>query len=367
MNNRLPAVEDTYAWPIIPIDEFDDCRVVVSDLDGTLRSDVAPMIRMAGLLVPKFVQKLTLREPLRTGKLIRFLVGLGRLWCLRTINREHRRRYKYLFSELHTLAAALLTGMETRQLRAMYQRTLPSMPTLWYPEAVDLLKRLTMNGRVVLVTGSEQIQTEECVRLLENHGVDTSRIHVHGSLYRVDPLTRRFTGGVTHLNVTLEGKRESLLDYTSLVPTPFEAALGNSRPDRALFEAVPADGLRVLVCRPSVLQKRKQSCFVVRKLNRSGFPVLWNGKDYLDSINSDVADESALADELALADESERGSVTVSVCGPVLATDRHFAELTAETVIGRHYGALGDSCRDVTPGELTGVSTSRSQIVMPSC
>lgn len=88
---------------------------------------------------------------------------------------------------------------------------------------------------------------------------------VHGSLYTVDEATRSFTGGVERLNVTLIGKREVVLHCGG----PVVAAIGNSRPDRALFEAVVPGGLRALVCPRAVLERRSAS-FVVRKLERSG-------------------------------------------------------------------------------------------------
>jgi len=353
MSANLPAA-DSNRWPVIPNLQRDELPIVVSDLDGTLRGDVGPMVKLAGLLVPKFIRKVLRREPLRAGKVLWFLLGLGRLWTLRTINREHRRRYKYLFSELHTLAATLLSGTETSQLRELYQQSLPHMAGLWYPEAIELLRRLTRTSRVILITGSEQIQTEECVRLLAQRGVDISRIHVHGSLYTVNPQTRRFTGAVTHLNVTLDGKRESLLDYTAIEPTPFAAALGNSRPDRALFEAVVPDGLRVLVCRSSVVRKRKRSAFVIRKLVRSGFPVLWFAEDYLAEIRSMPA-------------ESGKGCPTEPAPQCVLTTDREFDQLAESGEIARHFGFLSDAaCDETSAADLLNRSRRRPELPMPN-
>lgn len=353
MSAKLPAT-DLNRWPVIAGLQRDELPIVVSDLDGTLRGDVGPMVKLAGLLVPKFIRKVLMREPLRAGKVLWFLLGLCRLWALRTINREHRRRYKYLFSELHTLAATLLSGTETLQLRELYQQSLPHMSGLWYPEAIELLRRLTQTSRVILITGSEQIQTEECVRLLATHGVDVSRIHVHGSLYTVNPKTRRFTGAVTHLNVTLDGKRESLLDYTAIEPTPFAAALGNSRPDRALFEAVAPDGLRVLVCRPSVVHNRKRSAFVIRKLVRSGFPVLWFAEDYLAAIRSKAAG-------------SGEDSSTEPASHCVLTTDREFDQLAEDSPIARHFAFLSGADRDEgCPRDLLSRSRRRPELPMPA-
>ncbi|MHC4878326.1 MAG: haloacid dehalogenase-like hydrolase [Planctomycetota bacterium] len=329
MIHKLPSAPAVNAWPVIPSDQRDSLPIVVSDLDGTLRGDVGPMVRMAGLLVPKFLHKMLLREPVRAGKTIRFLWGVICLWTLRTINREHRRRYKYLFSELHTLAASLLSGMDTARIRKMYRQNLVQMGELWYPEAIDLLRRLTQSSRVILITGSEQIQTEECVRLLADHGVDISRIHVHGSLYTINPETMQFTGGVTHLNVTLDGKRESLACYTDDNETPFVAAFGNSRPDRALFEAVGHDGLRVLICRSSVLKGQKRSSFVIRKLNRSGFPVVWSQEEY---------QATAGIKNPHLAKHKDRRGRTELL--PVLTTDREFALLAANGSLAERYEFL---------------------------
>lgn len=335
MSVQLPGSENEYDWPVIPRWSFDDIPVVVSDLDGTLRGDVTPMVRMAGLLVPNFLQKLKFREPWRLRKVLWFLFGLARLWVLRTLNREHRRRYKYLFSELHTLAAALLTDIEIGLLRRTYQETLPTISGLWYPEAINLLRRLTAEGRVVLVTGSEQIQTEECVRLLERHGVDISRIHVHGSLYGVNSETSRFNGTIKHLNVTLEGKREALASYTKWNSTPFSVALGNSRPDRALFEAVPVTGLRVLVCRTSVLQHKMESSFVVRKLNRSGSRVMWDENTYL----SEVAN---IVEQLSQPTEFNKACFLV----PILATDSRFQVLAQSSLLADAYSTLAAAAMD---------------------
>ena len=118
---------------------------------------------------------------------------------------------------------------------------------------MELLRRSTAAGVVLLVTGSEQLQSEECVRVLSERGVATDRIFVRGSLYEFDAGTAKFTGRVGHLNVTLQGKREVL--QTSLPPgCRVACSAGNSRPDRALFEVTAPRGACLLVCANSVLQ-----------------------------------------------------------------------------------------------------------------
>jgi hypothetical protein len=105
--------------------------------------------------------------------------------------------------------------------------------------------------------------------------------------------------------------------------------LGNSRPDRALFEAIPITGLRVLVCRPSVLQRQKESSFVVRKLNRSGHRVVWEEDTYLAHIDN-LLDRPAMVDPLDEADSLV----------PVLATDSRFRELSDLSRIASAYPAF---------------------------
>jgi hypothetical protein len=270
----FPRGGEGYGWRPIP-DRLSHLPVSVVDLDGTLRGDVIPMVKLAAPLVPNFLAKVTFREPLNAHKLVRFLWNMGGLWTLRIIYYEHRRRYKHLFSELHNLAAALLAGMELEVIRAKFRQHLPAVKGLWFEHSAELLKRLTDSGLVVLVTGSEQLQTEESVRLLAGLGVDVDRIFVRGSLYGFHPRTERFTGKVRHLNVTLEGKRDAL-QLSLPEQARVRAAVGNSRPDRALFERVTTDGLCLLVCPTSVIERRKDKTFVVRKLRHSGYRVHWD-------------------------------------------------------------------------------------------
>ncbi len=112
------------------------------------------------------------------------------------------RRYKRLFSELHYLAASLLAGTGRDELRARYQRDLSAMRYLWSEHAIELLRRLTRESVVVLVTGSEQTQTEECVRLFAGQNVVLERILVRGSLYGFDVARKCYTGSVEAQNVT---------------------------------------------------------------------------------------------------------------------------------------------------------------------
>jgi hypothetical protein len=144
---------------------------------------------------------------------------------------------------------------------------------------------LTQQAVVVLVTGSEQVQTEECVRLLAMRGVDTDRILVHGSLYGCDAETGRFHGAVEHLNVTLEGKRDAVRAFREDPTLRVAAAMGNSRPDRALLEAVHPKGLRVLVCSRSILQRRDVRTFALRKYRRSGFHLVWDLDEYRTAVD----------------------------------------------------------------------------------
>jgi phosphoserine phosphatase len=198
------------------------------------------------------------------------------------------------------------TGLE--ETRAKYRSRLVHYVGLWSEGAVALLQRLTDRGVVVLVTGSEQLQTEECVRLLDGTGVRIDRIVVRGSLYGFDAEQQRFTGGVQQLNVTLDGKRDAV---DSLCATPdlrIVGAVGNSRPDRALFEAVIPEGICVLVCPPSVVQGRKRSTFVIRKLQRNGFRLVWDAAAY-----------PSLVDEFASSLAAEQR--------PVLADDHTFQTL----------------------------------------
>ena len=333
MRRFAPDVD--YGWPKIP-EALRDEPVVLVDVDGTVRGEVLPMVRLAQPMVPKVLRKVMLREPWNLYKLVHFSWNLGKLWTLRTINREHRKRYKHLFSELHHLAATLLEDMPVGDYRARYRQCLAQMPGLWYEDAVPLLRQLTRRAVVVLVTGSEQAQTEECVHLLSNRGVDTSRIFVQGSLYGCDPVEQKFDGSVQHLNVTLDGKRDAVRWYTEDPLSRVAAALGNSRPDRALFEAVGLGGLRVLVCSRSVLQRRDAGTFVIRKYERSGFRICWDMDDYL-----------AMA---RLGSQSPAGSDDL----PILVTDRHYRNILDGIRLRSHWDRLlADSPRGVANWEPT--------------
>jgi phosphoserine phosphatase len=281
------------------------------------------MVKLAGPLVPNFLNKVLFHEPLNAHKFVYFVWNLGRLWTLRTIFSEQRRRYKHLFSELHHLAAALLRGMRLEDVRAMYRESLCRTQGLWFDGAVELLRRVTRSAVVVLVTGSEQLQTEECVRLLADWGVDTERIFVHGSLYGYDRSTGRFTGQVQQLNVTLEGKRDVVRRYAEDPTCRIAGAIGNSRPDRALFEVVEPAGVRILVCPETVFRKRKETSFVVRKLARSGFQVYWEPQQFL----------------LAAGEHAESGDCTPI---PVLATDSTFANVLTSQALWEVYPHLAE-------------------------
>ena len=177
------AARRVYGWPAPPRVEGE--ALVLADLDGTLRGDVLPMVKLVGPLLPRFADKVLRREPWNARKLVHFLWDVARLWTLRTLHAEERRRYKQLFSELHHLAAAMLRGAGLASVRAKYRSALPRIPGLWHAGAVELLARMSAQARVALVTGSEQLQTEECVALLAPR-VDPRRVRVHGSLYRHD-------------------------------------------------------------------------------------------------------------------------------------------------------------------------------------
>ena len=306
-----------YGWHPIPPD-FQDRPVVILDLDGSLRGDVMPMVRLARPLVPKFTRKIMLREPLGTKRLLRFIWNLTSLWTLRTIHYEQRRRYKHLFSELHHLAAAMLQDMSLGEVRRMYCDTFASTPGLWWPDAVRLLRRLTREANLLIVTGSEQLQTEECVKLLAGHGVLTNRIFVRGSLYDFNEQRRRFTGRVKRLNVTLEGKRDAVQAFGGEPGGHVLGALGNSRPDRALFKAVAPGGFCVLVCPESVIQERKETTFVIRKLHRNGFRIYWEVPEFLDAV-----------------DQFEQNQFSAD--RPVLATDCYFTSLLRDSQLKRAF------------------------------
>ena len=296
-----------YGWRPIPSEE-NELPVVLVDVDGTMRGDVLPMIRMVRLLMPDYVKKFTFQEPFNAHKALRFMVNITKLWVLRTIYSEQRRRYKHLFSELHSLAAAILHGTEVETLRSDYRTQLLRVKGLWHTGAVNLLRRFTARANVVLVTGSEQVQTKECVRLLDDQGVLTRRIFVRGSLYGVDRGSQKFTGVVDHLNVTIDGKRDVVRPLSQQSGKRIMAAIGNSRPDRALFEAVRPGGLSMLVCPGPVFQARKERTFVLRKLRQSGYRLVWDVSDWVNAVRNDV-------------DTGSKGTQ------PVLATDSDFQAL----------------------------------------
>jgi phosphoserine phosphatase len=280
------------------------------------------MVKLARPLVPNFLGKVMFHEPLNAHKFFHFLWNLAKLWTLRTVHRQQRRRYKHLFSELHNLSAALLHDTKREDVRLKFDGHLRHMRGLWFDGAVELLRRMTRSAVVVLVTGSEQLQTEQCVHLLADQGVDISRVLVHGSLYGYDPSEGRFTGKVQQLNVTLDGKRDVVRRYTEAAEYRIVGAAGNSRPDRALFEAVEPAGLRIVVCPHSVLRKRKENTFVLRKLWRTGYQVHWEPRDFI-----------AAAGEYAQSGGSARR--------PVLATDSTFANVLTTQALSETYPCIG--------------------------
>ncbi len=312
--------DEEYGWPTVP-ESLRDLPLILLDVDGTVRGDVLPMVKLAQPLIPNFVGKVLFHEPVNAGKLLRFIWNLARLWTLRTLHSEQRRRYKYVFSELHYLAAAMLHDMPVAEVRRKLDQHLPSIKGLWFEGAVELLRRLTRRAVVVLVTGSEQLQTEQCVRLLADQGLDTRRVLVNGSLYGFDRAEGRFTGGVEQLNVTFDGKMDVVRRYADQHGERIVGAVGNSRPDRALFDAVSPRGMRVLVCHGLVFRKRKSGTFVVRKLARSGYQVYWEPEEFL-----------AAVDIYSPSDET--------MLRPVLATDSTFANVLRSRVLGEHYPYL---------------------------
>ena len=329
-------------WREIP-ESLSHLPMIIMDVDGTLRGDVGPMTRLARPLVPRFLHKVMFREPWRLGSFVAFVWNLLRLWVVRTVNRDERRRYKHLFSELHHLAAAMMRFTDADSLRQIYRKHIATCENLWYPAAIELLRRVTPHAVVVLVTGSEQLQTEECVRLLADHGIDTSHIFVRGSLYDYNAATRRFTGRVRHLNVTYDGKRENVACFAH-PRFRVAAAFGNSRPDRALFELVDKSGASVLVCTASVVKKRTRN-FVLRKLDRSGFSICWTPEE----VASHQLQPNTPTDPA--------GKV-----GKVLITDREFHVLLAsdwlETVI---YDLTPETTEPSEPG-----STPSPQRIPPA-
>jgi hypothetical protein len=331
----ISLADGTYGWPTIP-ESLRAEPLILVDVDGTVRGDVMPMVRLARPMLPRVLRKATWKEPWNVHKLVHFSWNLGKLWTLRTVNREQRRRYKHLFSELHHLAAALLEDTPVNAFRARYRRCLPQMRQIWFDGAAALLRRLTQRAIVVLVTGSEQVQTEECVRLLSSRGVDTSRIFVHGSLYGYDPGEQRFIGKVQHLNVTLEGKRDAVRTFRHDASQCVTGAVGNSRPDRALFEAVRPAGLRILVCSRSVLQRRDKRTFVIRKFHRCGFRIVWDVNEYL-AITNRSDDDFAQQESL-----------------PILATDCSYRNLLHSSELQRQWERLLEPIQQEGLGVSTG-------------
>jgi hypothetical protein len=318
---RQFVIEDAYGWPKIP-ESLSDQPLVLVDVDGTVRGEVLPMIRLARPMLPKVLRKVMLKEPWNLHKLLHFSLNLGKLWTLRTVNREQRKRYKHLFSELHHLAATLLQGMPVGEYRARYRHCLARMPGVWFDDAIPLLTQLTRQAVVILITGSEQVQTEECVHLLSDRGVDTDRIFVQGSLYGCDQAKQQFDGGVEHLNVTLDGKRDAVRRYRDDRSLCIAAALGNSRPDRALLEAVCPGGLRALVCSRPVLRRHDARTFVIRKFERSGYRVHWNVDEYL------------------AASQANGNSANQQQEVPILATDCNYRNLLDDFHLGYEWARL---------------------------
>jgi phosphoserine phosphatase len=238
------------------------------------------MVRLAQPLIPKFLLKIKGKAPVHLAKAMQFVSSVGELWVLRAAQSEQRRRYKYFFSELHYLAASLLQHLSGDAVRDLYAKQIPGMEGLWHSEAIALLKQLTRAAIVAVVTGSEQLQTEECVRLLAPLGVDISRVYVRGSLYGYDAKQSKFTGKVSHLNVSLDGKRDAVRDVTGDGTIPVLGAIGNSRPDRALFEVARPDALCALVCPKRVIERRNQRTFALRKIEKHGFKIAWDVRSY---------------------------------------------------------------------------------------
>jgi phosphoserine phosphatase len=279
VGGQLPREETGYGWPPV-IAEHQGLPLYLVDLDGTLRGDVLPMVRLAQPLIPKVLLKIKGKAPVHLAKAVQFVSSVGELWVRRAAQSEQRRRYKYFFSELHHLAAAMLQHLSQDAVRNLYSRRIPGMEGLWHSDAIALLRRLTRDAIVSVVTGSEQIQTEECVRLLSPLGVDISRVYVRGSLYGYDAKQSKFTGKVSHLNVSLDGKRDAVRDVTGDGKQPVVGAIGNSRPDRALFEVARPEALCALVCPKRVIKRRKQGTFALRKIEKHGFKITWNLRSY---------------------------------------------------------------------------------------
>ena len=281
---KLP-VDAVEQWSKIP-EEWSHHPIALLDLDGTLRGDVLPMVRLAQPLLPPFLNRWPRfesdRETARSLKIARFGSSLLRLWTLRTFTRHHRRRYKHLFSELHMLAANVLQDANTSEVRKRYRQHLQAMDGIWWPSAISLLREITSQMVVILVTGSEQVQTEECVRILAAEGIDTSRIFVRGSRYSIRA-DGTYSGSVEHLNVTLEGKRDAVRDIAKTGQV--QLAVGNSRPDRALFECLGEFGANFLVAPAQVAANRNGRTFTLRKMARCGYDLRWADDDAQESQN----------------------------------------------------------------------------------
>lgn len=232
-----------YDWESIAAENL-GLPLALLDVDGTLRGEVVPMFQLAKLISPNWRRKLTRAEDLNWFKFASFCRDVWALWKRNAADPRIRQHYKPLFSELHIAAVAVLQQTNVAELRQAYRSQIELMSFLWSPGAIRLLREMTKSMAVLLVTGSEQIQTQECVRLLSRYGVRTERIAVRGSLYGVDA-AGGFSGGIRRLNVTLESKREAVADLQSHFD--IRMAIGNSRSDRALFEVVSQGGFRCLV------------------------------------------------------------------------------------------------------------------------
>jgi phosphoserine phosphatase len=259
VERSLSVKSEQYGWD--QTSSFDtDLPLALLDVDGTLRGELKPMIRLARLLAPKWRRKLNGEESLNFYKCKSFCRNIGGLWkCLQDEN--NRLHYKPLFSELHIAAASLLHRTPVQKQRLEYRSQIELMNCLWSPGAIHLLRKLTSHMNVVLVTGSEQLQTEECVRQLSRYGVRLDRIAVRGSLYGIDGC-HRFNGRINRLNITAASKRHTVADLAARFTV--RVALGNSGADRALFEAVADDGVRCMVV-PSRKRSRQPA------LTRSGY------------------------------------------------------------------------------------------------
>lgn len=83
------CLNSEYGWPSLP-EQQRDLPVVLLDVDGTVRGDVLPMVKLARPLVPNFLAKVMFHEPLNAYKLFGFFWNLARLWTLRTANKHKR-------------------------------------------------------------------------------------------------------------------------------------------------------------------------------------------------------------------------------------------------------------------------------------